>query len=183
MDRFITRIPQPPREVRITVHAKPPSLQSRIEDLSGVVPRSRVEALRDELTALHAAAAPPADLLRVLGEADALRIALETLEITGVGRSVHRLRKHGDAAVAAAATAVEKKWMSIAADGLETRARRERKGLAVPSGGKGGGQQGKAGGYVQDIQVGSGVATPGLMSGAYVAVCWGGHACRCGADA
>jgi len=154
MDRFVIRQPVAPREVRITIRPPPPAHQTRIEDLAGVVSLSRVEALRDDLQALYSEGAAAEDVLRSLRDADAMHIALEVLETTQIGKAVHKFCRHADARVKDLALAVQNRWMKVAADGFETRARRERKGLAEPQrgaaaaagGGRGAGGRGGGGG-------------------------------------
>ena len=106
MDKFVTRQPVAPREVRVTVRPSAPSVQTTIESLSGVVSLWRVAEVRDAL--IEGRQGPPGDLLRALRDADAMHIALEVLESTEIGKAVHKLCKHADAGVSELARSVER---------------------------------------------------------------------------
>jgi hypothetical protein len=168
MDRFVKRIPIAPREVRARAAPAPPQRQSRIEDLAGVANITSVCALRDELQAVFSEGADAGTIMRALRDAEGLHIALEVLELTEIGKAVHKFVRHDDGGIRELALAIEARWMKVAADGFETRKRRERKGLLEPQRGVGAGAA-AGGGRVAAQRVppaGGGGVPPGRGSAA-----------------
>lgn len=126
MDKFVVRTKLPPREITFRAVPKPPSRQSKIDLLPGVIDldvvRSLSSSLRSECDAER--------MLRLLDECFQLRMSIEVLEVTKIGMSLSTVpARVPDERVVRRVQELRELWQAKGEKNYETRKRREMLGL------------------------------------------------------